>query len=78
MVETEKYKFSYSGVYHSIETDNMAELLDYVNSLPDLDPSEIFGMNENADVVVQMTDSLILIETVLSLEPRVGGGIKGA
>lgn len=50
----------------------------YINSLPDTDPPEIFGMNENADVAVQLAESLTLIETVLSLEPRVGGAVKGA
>lgn len=35
-------------------------------------------MNENADNAVQLTESMQLIETVLGLEPRVGGGIKGA
>lgn len=35
-------------------------------------------MNENADIAVQLSESFTLIETVLSLEPRVGGKAKGA
>lgn len=52
VIETENYKFSYSGIYHTIETDKMEEVLKYVESLPDIDSPEIFGMNENADVTV--------------------------
>jgi len=51
----------------------MEEVLTYIESLPNIDPPEIFGMNENADIAVQLTESFTLIETVLSLEPRVGG-----
>ncbi len=52
VVEVDNYKFSYSGIYHSIEADKMEEVLAYVESLPNIDAPEIFGMNENADIAV--------------------------
>ena len=52
VVDVENYKFSYSGIFHTVESDKMEDVLAYINQLPDTDPPEIFGMNENADVAV--------------------------
>ena len=78
VVESDDYKYSDSGIYYAKDCKNIAEYVEYINSLPDIDPPELFGMNENADNAVQLTESISLIETVLSLQPWVGGGVKGA
>ena len=55
----------------------MEGITKYINSLPDIDPPEIFGMNDNADIEFQLQESQMMIGTVLSIQPRVGGGEGG-
>lgn len=51
------FKYSKSGIYFCPkveEFDNISTWVDYVKSLPDQDPPEIFGMHSNADITFQM------------------------
>lgn len=51
----EVYTFSDSGKYRAPAAEkNLEEMLEYVRRLPDQDPPEIFGMNENADIAFQL------------------------
>lgn len=52
VIDIPEYKFSFSGTYHAVEVEKMEDILSYVNTLPDNDPPEIFGMNENANIAV--------------------------
>jgi len=47
----EGYAFTSSGIYKlPPRGSNVEEMLEYVQSLPDVDSPEIFGMNDNADI----------------------------
>ena len=73
--ESEKYQFSDSGVYHvPPEMDDIASIQSYIATLPLVPHPEIFGLHENADITCDQNDSYALLETVLSLQPRAGGG----
>lgn len=58
----EGYKFSESGVYAPLIDHDGSKLtqeyfLQKAKDLPTVDPPEIFGMNENADIAFQMQES---------------------
>jgi len=48
-----------------------------VQSLPDQDPPEIFGMHSNADITFQMNTTNIYINMVLSTISDEGGDVEG-
>ena len=52
----------------------------YYQSLPLQDDPEVFGMHENANVTFNTNESLLLMSTLLSLQPRAatGGGGKSS
>lgn len=76
-VLTEDYKFSKSGVYYSSPEGDMASVNAYLDNLPLTDDPEVFGMHENANVTFNTNESLLLMETLLSLQPRESGGGGG-
>lgn len=41
------------------------------------DPPEIFGLHENANIIFEMQESNRMIATILSIQPRLGGGGDG-
>ena len=46
----EGYVFSLSGIYKSPNAEGVEEMLEYVDSLPDYDNPELFGLNDNAEI----------------------------
>merc|ERR1719482_839404 len=74
------HKFSESGIYQIFESCKEADLKQYnayVDSLPLVDPPEIFGMHENANIAFQQQESDFILDVVLSVQPRVSGGGGG-
>jgi len=71
------YAFSKSGTYYAPPTGSYKQTLQYFDSLPLLDAPEVFGMHENANVTFNTNESLNLMATILSLQPRSSGGGSG-
>jgi dynein heavy chain len=64
------YAFSKSGMYRSIQAGDQADYINYIKTLP-LNPSpEAFGLHENAEITTAENTSRILLETILSIQPR--------
>jgi dynein heavy chain len=42
-----------------------------------VEPPEVFGLHENADISYQKQESDLIIETVLSIQSRIAGGGGG-
>jgi len=38
---------------------------------------EVFGLHNNANIVYEKDESLVFLETVLSIQPRVASGTGG-
>lgn len=76
----EGYKFSKSGKYFSPAEGSLKAIMSYFQSLPQADDPEVFGMHDNANVTFNTNESLILMSTLLSLQPRAasGGGGKSS
>ena len=56
------------------------ELDDYrkfIATFPLIDRPEIFGLHLNADITFQTKESTEMLETIISLQPRTGGGGGG-
>jgi dynein heavy chain, axonemal len=71
------YKFSTSGTYYAPTASPLPPVLQYFESLPLSDDPEVFGMHENANVTFNTYESLLLMSTLLSLQPRSAGGGAG-
>jgi dynein heavy chain len=74
---TDGYTFSASGKYYSPPEGSMSDALAYFDSLPTTDDPEVFGMHTNANVTFNTNESLLLMATLLSLQPRASGGGTG-
>jgi dynein heavy chain len=71
------HKFSKSGIYNVIEPGEKEDYLDYIKKLP-LNPSpEAFSLHENAEITTYINETILLMENVLSMQPKAGGGGKG-
>lgn len=71
------YKFSPSGNYYCPLDGNIEVYRDYIDSLPlNVDP-EVFGMHGNANITYETQESNKIIETILSIQPRVAGTAGG-
>eukprot|EP01041_Mallomonas_annulata_P001585 gene1585-3062_t len=71
------YAFSRSGTYFAPKAGGLEETIEYFESLPLSDDPEVFGMHENANVTFNTNESLNLMATLLSLQPRSSGGGSG-
>ena len=49
----------------------------YIDSLPDYDSPEVFGMTENAEKAFREIQAHELIETIVSVQPRLTMGLIG-
>lgn len=65
------YAYSSSGIYKlPPKGTNVQGMIDYVQSLPEIDTPEIFGMNDNADIACLANESNYLLNTVLSIQSK--------
>ncbi|CEL99773.1 unnamed protein product [Vitrella brassicaformis CCMP3155] len=71
------YVFSESGTYKAPVDGDLAAYVSYVEQLPLSDSPEIFGMHDNANINFQKQESDAVLTTVLSIQPREGGGGGG-
>ena len=46
----------------------------FISSFPLIDRPEIFGLHQNADITYQTKESNEMLATIISLQPRTGGG----
>jgi dynein heavy chain len=73
----DNYKFSPSGTYYAPTDGKVDVYRDYVESLPMNDLPEIFGLHENANITYQRAESMRVINTILSIQPRLATAAGG-
>lgn len=71
------YKFSGSGLYFAPADGNIDAYRDYIDTLPLNDSPEIYGLHGNANINYQNQESLRVIETILSIQPRLAQAAGG-
>ena len=70
----DSFRFSKSGLYYSPPTGEKEDYIEYIKSLP-LNPSpEAFGLHENAEITTSQNTTRVLLETILSMQPRASSG----
>jgi dynein heavy chain len=73
----ENYKFSESGKYFIPPVTEHIGFVEYINDLPATEEPEIYGMHANANILFQIQESNNLLNTILSLQPRIAGSSSG-
>lgn len=73
-VMVDGHKLSESGKYFVIPPGDKEDYLDYIRTLP-LNPApEAFGLHANAEITTCRIETVTLLEKVLAMQPRAGGG----
>lgn len=71
------YRYSPSGIYYAPADGNIDVYRDYIEGFPlNADP-EVFGMHGNANIAYESQESNKIVETILSIQPRVAGSAGG-
>lgn len=66
-----------SGTYFAPPVGSKDEFVEYIKSLPYNEGPEVFGLHANANISCALSETSLLLETALSLQPRsAGGGAK--
>ena len=69
------YRLSESGKYNAPPVSDLTKAKDFIKeNMPFNDQSEVFGMHENAEITSGVDISNGLLLTILSLQPKAGGG----
>eukprot|EP00961_Rhodomonas_salina_P027818 376174-Rhodomonas_salina.3 len=77
VLEQANFKFSKSGLYHASRAGSYAEAMEYVLGLPSVDEPEVFGMHGNASLVFQRHATHEILDTILTIQPRVATANAG-
>lgn len=64
-------------MYFVPEYGNLKSYLSYISNLPSFEDPEVFGMHENANITYQNQESNKIMETILSIQPRISAGGSG-
>lgn len=66
------FGLSESGIYKTIAEGSKEDYIAYIGTLP-LNPNpEAFGLHENAEIITNQNNTRIILESVLSIQPRTG------
>ena len=77
ILNNEKYVLSSSKIYFVPEYGNSKSYLEYIQKLPNFEDPQVFGMHENANITYQNQESTKIMETILSIQPRVSAAASG-
>lgn len=73
----DSYRFTRSGTYFAPREGPLDSYREYIRSLPPAEAPEVFGLHANANISFQQQESSKLLDTILSIQPRIGGGGGG-
>ncbi|XP_028179118.1 dynein heavy chain 6, axonemal [Ostrinia furnacalis] len=71
------YTYSRSGRYYCPRAEKLEIVREYIDSLPVIEDPEVFGMHENANIAFENKETNTLIQTIVDVQPRSGGGGGG-
>ena len=63
--------------YYIPDNGSLQSFRDYIVTLPTIDRPEAFGQHSNAEISYLIEDSKVLLDSLLGLQPRTGGGGGG-
>lgn len=50
---------------------------EYINKLPAIDTPQIYRMHANAEINFRLNETANILNTLLGMQPKEGGGAKG-
>ena len=71
------YVYSESERYRAPAFGDAQSYRDYIQSLPEEDLPEVFGLHDNANIAYQRAESDMMVNKVLGIQPRVASGGVG-
>lgn len=74
---TDGYKFTSSDQYYAPADGKIDVYRNYIESLPLNDNPQIFGLHDNANITFMAAESDRIVETILSIQPRIASGAGG-
>jgi dynein heavy chain len=77
-ITTSQYRVSTMSSYYVPDSTDLQFVREYAQALPQIDKAEVFGQHPNADIASQIKESAGLLNSLLSLQPTVTSGGKGA
>ncbi|CEG43665.1 axonemal dynein heavy chain [Plasmopara halstedii] len=76
---SDTYTFSPSGIYYAPPaTNSLSVFLSYIDQLPLNEGPEVFGLHDNANISTAISETTLLLESALSLQPRGASGAHAA
>lgn len=66
-----------SGTYYIPPDGDLDSYREYLKQLPITEAPEVFGMHPNANISFQLQETRRLVETILSIQPRLSAGASG-
>lgn len=76
-VVKDDYNFSASGIYKAPPNGTYDSYLSFIKSLPLTQTPEVYGMHDNADISKNLSETGLLISSVLLTQARVSSGGSG-
>lgn len=70
----DSYNFSESGIYKAPPSGDLEDYIDYIKTLPLKPHPEVFGLHENAEITTAQMETLLILETILGIQPRSSSG----
>ncbi|CAC5424056.1 DNAH [Mytilus coruscus] len=76
---SDDYSYSPDGIYRPLKTNcAFPQIVTYLDTLPSYDSPEVFGMTENAERACRILQADDMIETIVSVQPRLSLDIMGS
>ncbi|OWF46435.1 Dynein heavy chain 6, axonemal [Mizuhopecten yessoensis] len=75
----ETYSYSPDRIYHPVKDSyTFPDVLNYLENLPNYDSPELFGMTENAEKACREIQAVQMIQTIITIQPRISLELMGA